>query len=122
MLFTYRARDVSGTLRMGEISAHSQIEATRQLRKEGLLPIQLDEKVQNAGAVVWQNLNQHRIRRSEIAYVLNQLAVLIDSGVPLSTSLDSMARQSTNPRLREILQGLQSKVESGDPLSGALAA
>jgi len=122
MLFTYRARDVAGELKSGEISALSQVEASRQLRKEGLLPIQMEEKVEHAGAAVWKNLSRQRIRRSEVAYVLNQLAVLIDSGVPLSTALDSMARQSTNLRLREILQGLQAKVESGDPLSGALAA
>jgi len=122
MLFTYRARDISGELKLGEISALSSVEASRQLRKEGLLPIKLEEKIQSSVETVWKNINRQRIRRSEVAYVLNQLAVLIDSGVPLASSLDSMARQSANPQLREVLQGLQSRVESGEALSTALGA
>ena len=121
MLFEYRARDVSGDLKSGEIAALSLVEATRQLRKEGLLPIQVQEKIQTASAIVWKSISQPRVRRSEVAYVLNQLAVLIDSGVPLASALDSMARQTRNPSLREILHNLQESVQGGEALSGALA-
>lgn len=121
MLFEYRARDVSGSLKTGEVAASSLVEATRQLRKDGLLPTHIEEKVTTRGEVVWKQLNTYRVKRSEITYLLNQLAVLIDSGVPLATSLDSMARQCANPRLREVLQGLQESVEGGESLSVAMS-
>jgi type IV pilus assembly protein PilC len=120
MLFTYQARDLTGKIRDGEISAASEAEATRQLRQDGMYLLSMAER-KGAANVPGLELFQRRIRRGEIIYLTNQLSIMIDAGVPLASALEGLARQTDNPTLQRVLKSLQKDVESGEPLSAALA-
>src|SRR5262245_26767161 len=61
------------------------------------------------------------VRRQEIIYVTNQLAIMVDTGVTLSAALGSILEQEQNPTLRRVLGELRSAVEGGDDFSAALA-
>lgn len=61
------------------------------------------------------------IRRTDIIYMTNQLAVMVDTGISLSVALAGMAEQESNPRLRSLLRDLQCRVESGEDFSTALS-
>lgn len=56
-----------------------------------------------------------------IINVVNQLAVLIDTGVPLSEALQGITDRTIEPKFRELLQSVTDDVRSGNPLSTALA-
>lgn len=120
MQFAYQARDLTGRIRDGLITAETAAEATRQLRTEGLYLLSLDE---HSGRAPVSSLPvfQKRITRNEIVYLTNQLAVMIDAGVPLATALGGLAQQCANSRLKRILDAIQKDVESGEDFSTTLA-
>ncbi len=61
------------------------------------------------------------VRRYEIIYVTNQLAIMVDTGVTLSAALSSILEQEQNPTLRRVLTDLRGAVEGGEDFSAALA-
>ena len=63
-----------------------------------------------------------RVSREEIIYFANQLAVMVDTGVPLSEALDSIAQQATTPGMKALASGISEQVRGGTPLSEALAS
>jgi len=119
MQFAYRARDVGGNLRQGELAASTAQEAGRLLRQEGMFLVSLNEADEAPNTVSF-SLFQKRVSRSEIVDVTNQMAVMIDAGVPLSTALLSVTSQTENSTLREILDKITNDVEAGDSFSTAL--
>lgn len=121
MNFAYQARDAGGRVREGEIAAATVEEAARLLRRDGLYLLSLKEKAVEAAAGFSLGLFRSGVLRSEIIYFTNQLAVMVDAGVPLAEALQGLAKQSENLRLKQILSDVQSAVESGDDLSAALA-
>jgi type IV pilus assembly protein PilC len=120
MQFTYKARDASGRIRTGELSAAAADEAKKQLRQEGLFLLSLEEVAQKR-ASAGPSLFQKRIARAEIIYLTNQLAVMIDAGVPLATALAGLAKQSDNPTLKSLLEQIEEHVQAGESFSSALA-
>lgn len=119
MQFTYQARDTSGRIREGDLTANSADDASRLLRQEGLYLLRIDE-VTRASHTQDMPLFKKRISRNEIIYLTSQLAVLVDAGVPLAESLEGLAKQNENPTLQQMLTQIQKQVESGDDLSAAL--
>ena len=120
MQFTYQARDVSGEVKSGEISADSAETATQQLRQDGLYLLSIEESSRvssSAGLAMFQK----KVSRSDIIYLTNQLAVMIDAGVPLANALEGLAKQGENPTMKSMLQSIQKGVESGEDFSAALA-
>jgi len=121
MRFTYQARDNTGRVKEGEINASSRDEATRQLRQEGLFLLALDEAAAGSEANAGLSVFQKKITKSDVIYLTNQLAIMIDAGVPLAGAIEGIARQCENPTLKSTLATIQKKVESGESLSAALA-
>ncbi|HZZ28608.1 MAG TPA: type II secretion system F family protein [Pirellulales bacterium] len=62
-----------------------------------------------------------RIRKYDLIYVTNQLAIMVDTGITLSVALGSIAEQEQNPSLRSVLNDLKRSVEAGEDFSAALA-
>jgi type IV pilus assembly protein PilC len=65
-------------------------------------------------------LLSRRISKRDIIYITNQLAVMVDTGITLSTALEGILKQEKNPALRRVLLDLKSSVEGGDDFSSAL--
>ena len=114
--FLYRARNTRGEIREGELLAADSEAATQQLRQDGLQVLDLRE---DQDAV--EPLFPRRISKTEIIYITSQLAVMVDTGITLSSALSGIVEQEENPTLRKILRDLKESVESGENFSGALA-
>lgn len=67
------------------------------------------------------NLLPRRVRASEIVYMTNQLAIMVDTGVTLSSALTSIIEQEQNPTLKKVLVQIRTSVEEGDDFSTALS-
>lgn len=61
-----------------------------------------------------------RVKRSDVLYATNQLAVMVETGVNLSEALAAIIEQEENPTFRKILTRIRSQVESGNDFSTAL--
>lgn len=121
MQFEYLARDHSGKMQSGVISADSSGEAARKLRQEGMFTLSLNEAKVRSNVSGGLSLFARRISRSDIVYLTSQLAVMIDAGIPVASAIDGLAKQSDNPTMRSMLERIQQEVESGVDFSSALA-
>jgi type IV pilus assembly protein PilC len=115
MNYEYIARDPLGKSHEGSIEAASREEAAQLLRRDGFQVVQLEEA--NEGF----SLLPKRIKKAEIIAVVNQLAVMVDTGVTLDDALNGMCEQEQNPCLKRLLEELKSDIESGEDFSKALA-
>ncbi|QDT94568.1 type II secretion system F family protein [Gimesia algae] len=120
MQFTYTARNTSGQNQTGELVADSREEAVAKLRQEGLYLLALDES-DASSADTTSIARKKRVPRKEIIYFTNQMAIMVDAGVPVAIALEGIAKQIENPVLAEILAHIQKSVESGSDFSAALA-
>src|SRR5262245_1740535 len=113
--FAYQARSPLGQMLEGTLEVASREEALARLKRDGLAVIELTEE--SAGL----ELLPRRIRRSDIIYMTSQLAVMVETGIPLSTALYSVAQQEANPSLKAVLLDLRAHVEAGEDFSAALS-
>ncbi len=112
--FRYRVRDPLGRTFEGNINAASPEEAQQRLRRDGFHVLEI-----HAAEKQW-HLFPQRVSQQEIIYVTAQLAIMVDTGITLSTALGGILEQETNPALRKVLQALKEAVEAGEDFSTAL--
>lgn len=116
--FDYIARQRSGQQVEGTIAAASLEEATRLIRSQSLFPV----RIQKRESISLLPARGGRVRARTLAKFYSQLADLLKSGVPLLKSLDILRRQSSNPKLTEVLADVHRRVADGETMADALAA
>jgi len=62
-----------------------------------------------------------RVKQDDVIAFCQQLAVMLETGVPLSESLDALAKQTKQKEFRDVLTSIYDDVCGGDALSTALA-
>lgn len=114
--FGYTARDPVGKLLSGSLAAPNRADALQTLGRDGLRVVAMEgDDGADAG------LFPRRIKKSEIIYATNQLALMVDTGITLSVALASIAEQEENPTFKSLLLELKNNVEAGEDFSAALA-
>ena len=120
LTYTYTARDpASGQKIKAEVQAENEQAAARLIQKEGLAPLEIQAK-----SVIGKNPIQrflHRIHTKDKVIFSRQLSTLINAGLPLVQSLRSVAAQTKSKPLQVVIASIITDVESGKPMSGALA-
>ncbi len=61
-----------------------------------------------------------KVKRDDVIYFATQLAVMVDTGVPLPEALDSIAEQTEHIGLKLVVHDLSEHVKGGTSFSGAL--
>lgn len=115
MAYVYKARDPLGKIIEGKIAAASADDATQQLRRDGFSVIDVEDEAEEAAP-----LFGGRVSRRDIANVTTQLAVMVDTGITLSSALQGLISQEKNAKLKHLLMSLQTAVEGGSDFSSAL--
>lgn len=120
--FSYLARDGGGAALTGELTAGSPAEAARLLRAEGKFPIRLQEAAAHPEVDVNITLGRRRIHPDEIINFANQLAGMVDTGVPIAEALDASIDGSPPGAFRSTIEDLIQRVQAGSDISAAMAA
>ncbi len=124
--FTFRVRESGGEIVSGQMSAASADEVALRLRNDGKYVVSIEER----GLVDLPRLDREQIRRNEAAKRIKrddviafsqQLAVMLDAGVPLAEALQTFCRQSRSAEFKAVLGVLSERVCAGEPLSTAMA-
>jgi type IV pilus assembly protein PilC len=126
--FTFKARDAAGEIATGILQAASLADAAATLRGQGKFVVSLDPAKGEAA-----NGTSHaddtpaigggkRIKRADVITFAHQLAVMIDTGVPISEALACVAEQAPNPAFAKVVGEVAESVEAGGELSTALLA
>ncbi|RKY03492.1 hypothetical protein DRP77_05990 [Candidatus Poribacteria bacterium] len=113
-VFSYTARDSTGRLVKGTVVAENESEARARLRKMGLYVTSLSR------AGVLKAPIGRRVSLTELALFTEELAAMLDSGLSLLRSVETLAQQVGNPRLRRALREIRSDLRRGMSLADAL--
>jgi len=119
MKFLYQARTKEGDLKSGVIEASSREVALNLLQKMGLFVTYLEEE--RAPIYARELKIFQRVSIRDLILFTNQLSVMVASRIPIVEALKTLAVQTSNPSLREIIFEVSEEVEGGSPLSKALS-
>jgi len=124
--FSYRARDTAGQLIEGTMSAVTASEVGARLRSEGKWVIDvrqggLTQQTAVDVAAITRSESAKRVRRDDVIAFAQQLGVMLETGVPLSEALHAFRLQQRSPDFERVLAVVSDDVQSGEPISGALA-
>ncbi|HON07423.1 MAG TPA: type II secretion system F family protein [Verrucomicrobiota bacterium] len=115
--YIYIARDAStGKEIQSTLDASSEQAAITALLNRNLLVVSIQEKVGKKGKTAGG-----KVSLQDLVIFTRQLATMIDAGLSIVQSLQTLAEQTTNKVMRQVIKDVTSRVESGDSLSEALS-
>ncbi len=120
MDFSYIAYTKDRKLVKGTLAATSEEAASRLLSYGGYQLLSLKQRVRflDLGRLL---PSLQRVRPIEIILFSRQLALLLESGVDIVTSLELLQDQTTNSKFKEIIGQVASDIRGGSSLSMALS-
>lgn len=121
MKFNYKARTREGKLESGTIEAYSKEAAALALQKYNIFVTNLEPQ-ESSGFFAKKITLKARVSKKELAVFFRQLAIMLDSRVPVVNSLASLAAQINKKKFKEVVLAISHLVQEGSPLSAALAA
>jgi len=111
-----------GGFATGTLQAASVSDATHILQGEGKTIISLQEdfcQLNNSEEVPLLG-GTRKVKKDDIIFFAAQLAVMVDTGVPLSEALDMIGSQSEHSGMKELLAEVSDDVKGGMEFSNAL--
>jgi len=117
--YAYTVRDPNGAVIPGTVEAESESLLRRRLTEQGFAVMDIKEtkgaRRKSPGG------GFGRVKLADLSVFCRQFSTMIDAGVPLVRCLSVLAEQTTNAKLKRIINDLQSEIEAGQTLSRALA-
>ncbi|MHC4352058.1 MAG: type II secretion system F family protein, partial [Planctomycetota bacterium] len=122
--FEYTARVDPSRMREGTIEAESAMSAARQLKEQGLYPVHVETSSRGARrfgrlAGRWR---LGKVSPAALADVTDQLADLLEAGIPLERALRLQAHHVSSASLKASLDSLGESVCAGRSLAEAMSA
>ena len=120
MKYLYQARSKEGKLETGTVEASTKEAAALLLQKYNIFVVSIKEQtplIFRAENISFLN----KVSKKDLAIFSRELAVMLQSRVPVTQSLKGLAVQTKNPSLKEKIFKVAQLVEEGSPLSEALA-
>ena len=137
--FSYKARRRSGELVEGVLEVNDRLAALAQIQRLGLFPIAVDTakagttadgkppaKGGNLASLLPESVRaqfsqKRKPKLQELATFTQQLANLLQSGMPLTVALNSMTHLESPGIPAEVSRDLKTEVTEGRGLSDAMA-
>lgn len=123
--FTYSARDQNGMVQTGHLDALNEDEVVAVLQHRGLLVTAVSKKDLQQGPALTIKRKSRRmhaaVKTDDHVLLCQQLATLIEAGVPLLKSLEVVSMQVESRLLLLALDEIHRSVEGGRTLRDALA-
>ena len=119
MKYTYQARTKEGKIEEGTVEASSKDAAAVLLQKYNIYVTSLKE-IKSPFSIRIKFLE--KVSKKDLAIFSRQMAVMLDSRVPVIQSLTSLAVQIRKEIFKEEILKISQMVEEGSPLSEAFGA
>ncbi len=119
MDYQYLAYTADRKLVKGRLQANTEQEATSMLEFGGYQVISL--KKISTFLSLETIFGPPKVKYQEIVMFSRQLALLLESGVDIVTSLELLQKQSTNRGLKTIIAQIVADIRAGSSLSGAMS-
>ena len=105
----------------GEIEALGRDDAIKSITKQQLTPISIKPVTKLSNEIKFSLLKPRNVKQDELSIFTRQLSTMINAGVPLTRSLNSLQEHTENPVFRDTLENIKGDVESGVSLADALS-
>jgi type II secretory pathway component PulF len=122
-VFVYRAADQRGQTIDGVMEAPDARAVIERLQKDAYFPIEVASQEQGRGlaGLTWPTFGQGGVKGRELVAFTQQLAMLLEAGLPLDRALSIQEELATSPRIKSITGDVLRSVRSGASLGDALA-
>lgn len=126
--FEFKALDAQGKKQSGILEAHSMRQVRQQLRDQGWAPLSVVESHNRTAADSDMGHKPGikprggRLSVLELALLTRQMALLIQSGLTVDATLQTIASQTDNLKTRSLLLSIRAEVLEGQGLAAAMAS
>lgn len=119
-IYKYKARDKYGKAITGTMEAPNYEKLGLQLYGLGYIPVLIEEA---GGETIALNLIEkyRRVKAEHLILFTRQLAAMVNAGIPLSRSLESLTTQTEGTKLKRIITEVRRDIEAGSAFSDALS-
>ncbi|OGY27557.1 MAG: hypothetical protein A2864_01140, partial [Candidatus Woykebacteria bacterium RIFCSPHIGHO2_01_FULL_39_12] len=114
--FIYTAKDAQNKEVSGSLDTTNIEEAEQLLKERDFKDIRLEEKVIKGGFSFFSS----SLKPSEKLILIENLATMISSGIPIIEALETINQDSTNKHLNSITEGAITDLQRGQSLSETL--
>ena len=121
MEFQCRLGSPGGEIIEGVYIADDEAKLRQQLEEKGLYVLSLQRKVA-FGSLGLSLPQRRRVKAREFIVFNQELATLLNAGMPVVQSLDILRQRVDNPVLKSVLDDVHDRVRSGAALSDAFEA
>jgi len=123
--YSYKVADESGKIIKGTLTAEDEKSAVRILQNEGYIPIQiyLTESMSasaEARLAKWFTAISQRISSKDVMVFTQDLAVLLEAGLPVDRALSILIDAIEKDRFKSIVGDILQSVKAGTYLSDAM--
>ncbi len=120
--FKYRAQVIESGLEIsGVAEAKDKFELSKNLKAEGRVLFSASEVRERLFNMDKINAYLSRIELKDKIFFANNLATMIQAGLPLSRALSIVLKQTKNPKMKEVLTNVIDNINKGMTLSDSLA-
>ena len=113
--FRYEAVDAQGRLRQGSLDGDNLRAVLERLRADGLTPTAVDAAPERDAT------SRAKLPAAALSLFTQQLATLVQSGMPLDQSLAAVAEQADDAAAAKLAERLRSHVQAGESLAAAMS-
>ena len=119
--YSFTARQQSGKVQKGTLTAHDRSAAIAALRSKQLTPIVVKEA---GGVSLSMNISIpgfSGVKAKDRVIFTRELSTMINAGVPIVRALNVLKEQNESIPLKKVLDDITEDVQGGKPLSVAIA-
>ena len=118
--FSYVARDISGNCQNGYSRALSKNDVLVWLRDQGLVPVEV--RVLNPAKKLGSGFTRrHKVKSLEMASFCWQLEAMLEGGVSITSSLETIAEDCDNAYFQDIVRRVASNIENGESFTESVS-
>ncbi len=117
-IFLYEAYDAKGSPVHGQFEADSEREVLEYLTRHSLSPVRVVDLARSATSRLALSFFD-RISPVDVLFLVRNLATTTKAGMSVVESLDVLIADSEKPIMRQMLEGVQGSIKSGQSLSQA---
>ena len=117
--FHYKALAADGRTRIGALTVDDDRAAVRELKRQGLTPIFVG--AEKPGGLQLPSFGK-KARASDVLHFTQEVATLLNAGVPLDRALEITSELTEKERFRSIVTDLQRTLRGGKSFADTLAS
>lgn len=122
-VFTYRATDLNGVVTEGSMEVRDEQAVVARLQGDGKIPIRVAEERGPEPSSIDISIRSlfSRVSKRDVLTLTQEMATLLEAGLPLDRSLTILSGLTPNQALRQVIDQILADVQGGSSLANALA-